>query len=141
MQRTMHRLGWKAVIGAADGADADSSSVGVAVLARSHLGLSSLSLEADGGWATSACSRWCVATRRLKHVIVTFVPVYLVSGGGLNGKNMRILSQLGARISQVAGPVVIIGDWQNAVDNLASVNFLGSLGLCEIPSDLVFTCA
>ncbi|CAK0889310.1 unnamed protein product [Prorocentrum cordatum] len=74
-----------------------------------------------------------------RHVVVTFAPVYVVSGAGLNGRNMRVLSQHGARISQVAGPVVLIGDWQNSVDDIANVKFLSRWGSSEIPSDLKVT--
>ena len=90
--KAVGHLGWCSVGGEADSTDVDDCSAGFLALARKHTGLPSLVLEANGGWKSSSCPRWCVATLRLEHVVVTLVPLYLVSGHGPGGRNLQILS-------------------------------------------------
>ncbi|CAK0893371.1 unnamed protein product, partial [Prorocentrum cordatum] len=134
------RLGWKAVGGEADATEASSTSAGVVIFARARLGLASLCLEASGGWTSSSCSRWCVATLRLRHVTLTIVPIYMVSGEELGGRNLKLLSQVGARLGQLAGPLFIVGDWQSLSSELATTGFMAALGLVEVQSGLQVTC-
>ncbi|CAK0892847.1 unnamed protein product, partial [Prorocentrum cordatum] len=134
------RLGWKAVGGEADATEAFSTSAGVVIFARARLGLASLCLEANGGWTSSSCSRWCVATLRLRRVTLTIVPIYMVSGEELGGRNLKLLSQVGARLGQLAGPLFIVGDWQSVSSELATTGFMAALGLVEVQSGLQVTC-
>ncbi|CAK0871676.1 unnamed protein product, partial [Prorocentrum cordatum] len=143
MLKCVGKLGWCSVGGEADATEADDSSAGVLILAKKNLGLSSLFLEASGRWHSSKCARWCVATVRLKHVTLTVVPIYLISGvrSTCVSRNLSLLSEIGSRLSQVAGPLLLVGDWQMEISDLASTGFMKELGLVEVPSpDVSVTC-
>ena len=91
MVKKLHKLGWRVVAREAHRTDADDASSGVMVVARSHLGLTSQTFSA-GEWSEAGSSRWLICTLRLRHVSLTIVPVYLHTGGQLNGDNLRLLA-------------------------------------------------
>ncbi|CAK0890251.1 unnamed protein product, partial [Prorocentrum cordatum] len=143
MLKCVGKLGWCSVGGEADATEADDSSAGVLILAKRNLGLSSLFLEASGRWHSSRCARWCVATVRLKHVTLTIAPIYLISGvrSTCVSRNLSLLSEIGSRLSQVAGSLLLVGDWQIGISDLASTGLTKELGLVEAPSpDVSVTC-
>ena len=143
MIKRVGKLGWCSVGGEADATDADDSSAGVLLLARKNLGLSSMFLEASGVWRASCSARWCVATIRLKHVTLTIVPIYLISGvrSSCVARNLSLLSEIGSRLSQVAGPILLVGDWQMELKDLVAAGFMKELGLIEVPSqEVAVTC-
>ena len=132
MVKKLHKLGWRVVAREAHRTDADDASSGVMVVARSHLGLTSQTFSA-GEWSEAGSSRWLICTLRLRHVSLTIVPVYLHTGGQLNGDNLRLLADVGAHLSVAGVPAFVVGDWQVAQEVIEESGWLEPLGLVPVP--------
>ena len=132
MCKSIARSGWRVVASEADVTEADSGSAGVMVLARSYLGLSNLAVYGPS-WQECSSSRFLVCTLRLRKVNLTIVPLYLHTGIGLTGANVRLLSQVGSTVSQAGVPVFVVGDWQCSPTVVGESNFFGKAGLQMVP--------
>ena len=55
---------------------------------------------------------------RLKHVWLTVVVVYLVSGDGLSVRNLSIINTLRMMVMGVPGPVILMGDFNLIAEEL-----------------------
>ena len=102
------RRGWKCLASPSLASKGTTPVQGVAVMARDHVGLRG----PDLGPAV-------LHRRRALHAVVQFpgwpqlhiLAFYLVVGAGIKGKNARILADIGTRVSDIAYPVVLAGDW------------------------------
>ena len=115
VQNALQRNGWRGAFSAAVSKSRFGASGGVAVLARSHLGLCSMRYGDNFAWNHEV---------EPGRVVEAFLPgivlysVYLHDGEGLDERNQGILHLIGERIRAHQLPVIVAGDFNIPVSVL-----------------------
>ena len=136
VQNALQRNGWRGAFSAAVSKSRFGASGGVAVLARSHLGLCSMRYGENSAWNHEV---------EPGRVVEAFLPaaggivldsVYLHDGEGLCERNRGILHLIGDRIRAHQLPVIVAGDFNFPVCVLQESGWMKRLQLHVLQPDL-----
>ncbi len=136
----LRRRGWNAIMAPAKIGPNGGWSAGVAILAKSHLGISMPAVGSE-----IVCPAHAVAARIEAPGCRPFmaVSVYPQDGDGLGKTNMGMLQRIGLRIAAQGedSPFIIGGDLQATPQQLAATGYAGQLGaVIAASADPMGTC-
>ena len=118
-------LSYTAYLSPAISTPAGGSSAGVGCFVKSHICTSPIdaSIWEQLALGDDLSSRLAGFHLRMKGVTVTFLVTYLFHSEGLTERNLQLLHALALLSAIVAGPIVLVGDFNLTLEQLDEANF------------------
>ncbi len=127
--KTLNKLGWS--VGAIPAVETTTSQRpgkghgGVWTMGRKHLHQRALTPDLKQSVQEpehrGVHTQWTSRTIRMQSTDIEFCTVYLATGLGLEGSNYQTLLELGSFLKSRGSPFIVMGDWNNTVEELLPI--------------------